>query len=49
MKIFEKECKSKGKPVPKMRSSSIEDSKMLNIQVRIMLQTGARRTVKSAR
>ncbi|XP_058257570.1 lisH domain-containing protein ARMC9 isoform X1 [Hemibagrus wyckioides] len=32
VKIFEKECKSKGKPVPKIRSSLTEDSKTLNIQ-----------------
>ncbi|XP_034164759.1 lisH domain-containing protein ARMC9 isoform X3 [Pangasianodon hypophthalmus] len=32
VKIFEKECKSKGKPVPKIRSSLTEDSKTLTIQ-----------------
>ncbi|XP_047665869.1 lisH domain-containing protein ARMC9 isoform X2 [Tachysurus fulvidraco] len=32
VKIFEKECKSKGKPVPKICSSSSENSKALTIQ-----------------
>ncbi|XP_062868784.1 lisH domain-containing protein ARMC9 isoform X2 [Trichomycterus rosablanca] len=32
VKIFEKECKSKGKPVPKILSSSPQDSKTLIIQ-----------------
>ncbi|XP_060797130.1 lisH domain-containing protein ARMC9 isoform X2 [Neoarius graeffei] len=32
LKIFEKECKSKGKPVPKIYSSSAEDSKPSTVQ-----------------
>ncbi|KAM9460904.1 lisH domain-containing protein ARMC9 isoform 1-T1 [Clarias gariepinus] len=32
VKVFEKECKSKGKPVPKTRSSLTEDSKILTLQ-----------------